>query len=116
MNNEIFKEDDLIFSYTDEQAISDGTIHRLGIDTPHRVTNNLFVAIQKKNESSIEDTLNLILNEVLILLPYAEKTFNEGGILKTDFRFKVGNFKHSEIIWFIVNENRGITVMKPEDY
>jgi len=116
MNDEIFSKEDLIFSYTDEQAISDGTIHRLGIDTPHRVTNNLFVAIQKKHGTNIEDTLNFILSEVLILLPYAEKTYSEGGILKTDFRFKVGNFKHSEIIWFIVNENRGITVMKPEDY
>lgn len=87
--------------------------------TPHRVTNSLLEAIKRKYNYEDNEAYQFILNEMLILVPYAIKTYNAGGIFKTNFKFKVGNFKHSEhseIIWFIPNENNGVTVMRPEDY
>ena len=115
MSKEIFSKDDIISVYDDQQAVSDGVIHKLG-NSNHRITNNLFVALQKKYNYDTSETYNFVLNEILPLVPYAIKTYNHGGILKSNFKFKVGNFKHSEIIWFIPNENNGITAMRPEDY
>ena len=108
-------ENSIIYSYTDEQATSDGIIHKLG-NSPHRITNNLFVAIQEKYKMDVNETYNFVLAEILPLVPYAVKEYDKGGILKSDFNFKGGKFKHSKIIWFIPNENNGITAMKPEDY
>jgi len=115
MNNEFFKKEDVIYSYTDDMAVNDGTIHKLG-NSPHRVTNSLLESIKRKYGLDDNNAYQFILNEVLPLVPYAFKKYNEGSILKSNFNFKVGNFKHSEIIWFIPNENNGITAMRPEDY
>ena len=38
-----------------------------------------------------------------------------GGILKTDFDFRVTNAS-DDVLWYIPNEIGGITMMKPEDY
>jgi len=108
------KEDNLIYSYTDQQAINDGVI--IYLDSKNRVTNNAFIKIQKKYNYSLDETLKFIYCELMPIIPYAKKTFDQGGILKSDFNFKVGNFKHTQILWYIPNENQGITLMLPEDY
>lgn len=106
----------IISTYTAEQAINDGVLVRLG-KSNHLVTNNLFCALQKKHGMNIEQGLNFVLCELLPLVPYAFNEYNNrNGILKTNYKFKVGNFKHSEIIWMIPNEIGGLTLMKPEDY
>ena len=106
---------EVIFSYSALDAISDGTFARLG-KSNHLVTNNLLVAMQKKHSMELDQALSFILNETLCLVAYAFKAYEQGGILKTNYKFKVGNFKHSEIIWMIPNELGGLTLMKPEDY
>lgn len=115
MTKEIFTNEDIISSYTDQEAVSDGTIHILA-QSNNRVTNSALMAIKRKYNYSYGQTLDFINNELLPISQYAFKIFNQGGILKTNFRFKVGNFRHSEILWFIPNENNGLTVMRPEDY
>ena len=111
----IFSEADVIFSYTAQDALNDGVLARLG-KSNHLVTNNLLVDMQKKHSMELGETLNFILCEVLPLITYAFRAYEQGGILKTNYKFKVGNFKHSEIIWMIPNEIGGLTLMKPEDY
>jgi len=110
-----FTKDDIIFEYGINQAISDGIIHRLG-NSNHAITDNLFCELQKEYNNSLNENMNFVLCELLPLISYAFKTYEKGGILKTNFKFKVGNYKHSKIIWFIPNEIGGLTLMKPEDY
>ena len=107
--------ENVIFSYTAAQAVEDGVLAKLG-KSNHLVTNNLLCAMQKKHSMELGETLNFVLCELLPLVPYAFKAYEQGGILKTNYKFKVGNFKHSEIIWMIPNEIGGLTLMKPEDY
>jgi len=111
-----FTEKDLIYSYTDKQAIQDGFIHALS--PTNRITNNAYTELTRKypNYKTNQELLDFIQFELNILVPYAFKRYNRGSMLKSDYNFKVGNFKHSQILWFIPNENKGITIMKPEDY
>jgi len=111
-----FEEKDLIYSYTDQQAINDGVI--IPLNDKNRITNNAFTALNKKYDhyETNKELLDFIQFELNILVPYAHKKYNRLGILQTDYNFKVGNFKHSQRLWFIPNENKGITIMKPEDY
>jgi len=111
-----YEDPDIIYSYTDQQAISDGFIHALS--DKNRITNNAYVELTKKYDhyETNKELLDFIQFELNILFPYAVKKYNQGGILKTNFDFKVGNYKHSQILWLIPNENKGITIMKPEDY
>lgn len=113
--SEIFTEKDIISKYTVDQAVSDGFIHKLG-NSNHRVTDNLFCALQKENKTDISQTLNHILCELLPIAALGFKMYESGGIMKTNFKFKVGNYNHSKTIWYIPNELGGLTVMKPEDY
>ncbi len=115
-NQNLEEIENVIFSYTAAQAVEDGVLAKLG-KSNHLVTNNLLVAMQKKHSMELGECLNFILCELLPLVPYAFNEYNNrNGILKTNYKFKVGNFKHSEIIWMIPNELGGLTLMKPEDY
>jgi len=111
-----FEDKDVIYSYTDQQAVNDGFIHRL--NETDRITDNAFMDLNKKYDhyETNKELLDFISFELRILKPYAIKKYNQGGILKTNYDFKVGNYKHSQILWFMPNENKGITVMKPSDY
>ena len=106
-----------IYAYTDNEATEDGFIHQLL--GSHRITNNAFEALKEYHKGynyNDGEYLRFFANETMILAPFAIKKYNAGGIMKTDFRFKVGNFKHSKVLWLMPNEVGGITVMKPEDY
>ena len=105
----------VISTYTADQAIEDGVLVKLG-KSNHLVTNNLLIDLQKKHSMELGECLNFILCEILPIVAYAFKVDEQGRILKTNYKFKVGNFKHSEIIWMIPNEIGGLTLMKPEDY
>ena len=115
MSEPTFKETDIISTYTVDQAVSDGFIHKLG-NSKHRVTDNLFCTLQKENNSDIGQTLNHILCELIPIQDLGFKMYNAGDIMKNNYKFKVGNFKPSKVIWYIPNELGGLTVMKPEDY
>lgn len=115
VENQIFTEADIIFKYTAQDALNDGIFARLG-KSNHLITNNLLSAMQKKHSMELGECLNFVLCETLPLIAYAFKADQQGGIFKTNYMFKVGNFKHSEIIWMMPNELGGLTLMKPEDY
>ena len=115
VENQAFSEADIIFKYTALDALEDGVFARLG-KSNHLITNNLLSAMQKKHSMELDHALSFILNETLCLVAYAFKADQQGGIFKTNYMFKVGNFKHSEIIWMMTNELGGLTLMKPEDY
>ena len=72
--------------------------------------------MQKKHSMEIEDALRFVLCELLPITPYAFKMYENGGILKSNYLFRVGNYKHSQIIWYIPNELGGLTLMMPGDY
>ena len=120
---------EIISSYTDGEAIEDGVLMSFKVKTSegikvipnHRITANAFNALKEYHgkrypEYDDVDFLGFFFNEILTLRQYAIDAWENGGILKTDFRFKVGNFNHSKILWFLPNENGGVTVMLPEDY
>jgi len=111
-----YEDPDIIYSYTDQQAINDGLL--IPLSDKNRITNNAFTQLHTKypNYETNKELLDFIQFELNILMPYAFKRYNRGSMLKSDYNFKVGNFKHSQILWFIPNENKGITIMKPEDY
>lgn len=107
---------EIISTYTADQALEDGIFARLG-KSNHLITNSLLCAMQKKHNMELGECLNFVLCETLPLVAYAFNEYNnKNGILKTNYKFKVGKFKHSEIIWMIPNELGGLTLMKPEDY
>lgn len=115
VGDQIFTEADIIFKYTAQDALNDGIFAKLG-KSNHLVTSNLLHALQKKHSMELDQALSFILNETLCLVAYAFKADQQGEIFKTNYMFKVGNFKHSEIIWMMPNELGGLTLMKPEDY
>ena len=115
VGDQIFSEADIIFKYTALDALNDGVFARLG-KSNHLITNNLLVAMQKKHSKELGECLEFVLCEVLPLVAYAFKADQQNEIFKTNYMFKVGNFKHSEVIWMMPNELGGLTLMKPEDY
>ena len=115
VGDQVFNESDIIFKYTAQDALNDGVFARLG-KSNHLVTSNLLNALQKKHSMELDQALSFILNETLCLVAYAFKADQQNEIFKTNYMFKVGNFKHSEIIWMMPNELGGLTLMKPEDY
>ena len=142
MESPLFSQEDLIYSYTEEEAQEDGFLIQL-FSGNNLITNAAFQELKeyyKKqyseysriyresdaqclrtynkqySEYSNFDFLSFFHNEILILEPFAKKEYAKGGILSTNFKFKVGKFKHSQILWFIPNEKGGITVMLPGDY
>lgn len=116
----IFDEAEIISEYTDNEAIEDGCI--LPLLGNHRITRNAYEELkshyQDKGYSDYKNNEFILFfgNEVLVLSGFAIRNFNNGGILKTDYNFKVGNYKHSKVLWLIPNELGGVTLMKPEDY
>lgn len=106
---------EVISSYTAQDAIRDGVLSPLG-KSNHLITTNLLVELKEKHSMQTEEALRFALCELLPLVSYAFKTYENGRILKSNYKFKVGNYKHSEIIWYMPNELGGITMMMPGDY
>jgi hypothetical protein len=51
------------------------------------------------------------------LVKEAVKEYENGGILKTNYDFKAKKDPPpGETLWYVPNENSGMTIMKPEDY
>lgn len=114
---------EVIHQYTDLDAIRDGLIVPFvvnGKDTGHRITTNAVTELMehygKEGSEEGEGFIAFILCELLPLVPFAVRKWESGGILETDFDFRVGKSGGRNRLWFIPNERGGITVMKPEDY
>lgn len=118
----------VIFSYPDSQAVEDGVLIPFltpnGRDTRHRMTNNAFDGLQEhyKKKGYADYTQDkfywFFFNEFLCLAPYAVKEYNNGGVLTTDYDFKVRKFEAGkpEQLWYMPNEVGGVTMMRPDDY
>jgi hypothetical protein len=119
---ELFSEADLVFSYTDEQAVEDGVLIPFiagGRDTGHRITGNLYHDLKghyKGYDYDDPEYLRFFLNELLPLVPYALKEWDRKGMLTSDYDFKAGKPQGEKVIWYVPNEVNGITMMKPEDW
>ena len=121
--NELFGE--AISSYTDEQAVGDGTLVPFvagGKDTGHRITSNAYEELKRyylgrgyENYKEAE-LYRFFFAELLPLVPAARLKYRQGGILTTNYDFRVSHRKHERVLWYIPNERGGITIMKPEDY
>ena len=118
---------DVVFSYTDEQAVDDGVLRPFltsqGRDTRHRITGNAYRELTEHHAQAYPqyaeaDFMRLYLAELLPLVPEAVRVYEKnigGGILKTDFDFRVTKAS-DDVLWYIPNEVGGVTMMKPEDY
>lgn len=118
----------VVYSYPDSQAIEDGVLIPFvanNRDTRHRMTNNAFHELKQHykerrayNDYADTDFYRFFFNEFIVLVPYAVREYQRGGILETDFDFKVGRFSvtKSDRLWYLPNEVGGVTMMKPEDY
>ncbi len=119
---ELFSEADLVFSYTDEQAVDDGVLIPFivgGRDTGHRITTNLDHDLKEHHKGyNYEDAeyLAFFFNELLPLVPYAVREWEKKGILKSDYDFRVGETQGEKVIWYVPNEANGVTMMRPDDY
>lgn len=117
--------DDLVFSYTDEEAVDDGILipftTRRG-DTGHRLTTNAYTELSQYHRqhgcADYDDAalLRFFFNELLPLVGTAHETYRHAGILRTDYKFSVINKQQAETLWYLPNEKGGITMMLPSDY
>ena len=117
---------DVIFSYTDEQAVDDGVLKQFLAgerDTRHRITGNAYHELTDHYRPSYpkyteQDFMRFYLTELLSLVPEAIRVYEKnigGGILKTTYDFRVTQ-QDRYVLWYVPNEIGGITMMKPEDY
>lgn len=114
----------VIFSYTDEQAVADGVLIPFMVgdkDTRHRITSNAHHELKEHYQAQGYDYddaryLGFFFHELLALVPLAVKEYRAGGILRTDYNFRVVKDERQEILWYLPNEIGGVTMMKPEDY
>ena len=92
---------DVIFSYSDEQAVDDGILKGFltptGRDTRHRITGNAYRELTEYYRPSYpnyteQDFMRFYLAELLALAPEAIRVYEKnigGGILKTTYDFRV---------------------------
>lgn len=115
-----------IYSYGDEQAVEDGVLVPFRAndrDTGHRITSNAYEALKdhysKKGYEDYDDPqfLQFFFCELLPLVKETVKEYEKGGILKTNYDFKVKKDPpRGKTLWYVPNERNGVTIMKPEDY
>lgn len=118
-----------IFIYTDSQAIADGILIPFVTtkrDTGHRITSNAWNELTEYHRKGGDpdykdnDFYKFFYAELLPLAPYALKTWNESGILMTDFDFKVGKYEVNtpNVLWYEPNYNTpaSVTMMLPQDH
>lgn len=115
-----------IYTYGDGQVVEDGALVPFVTnsgDTGHRVTRNALETIRRhyKEQGRSEggysepEFARFVFSELMPLVPDAIKVYDRGGILKTTYEFKVTN-REEGVLWYMPNENGGLTIMKPEDY
>ena len=63
------------------------------------------------------DFYNFFLAEMLPLVPFAIREYNRGGILMSDYNFKVSrNPPENQRLWYLPNEVNRVTAMLSSDY
>lgn len=117
---------DVVFSYTDAQAIEDGILIPFvanGRDTRHRITNNAYTELKEyyrgKGYSDYDEKqfYYFFFNELLPLVPASFREWRAGEILTTNYDFRVEKYdSNKRQLWYEPNEVGGITLMLPEDH
>lgn len=117
--------DAVVFRYTDAEAIEDGALIPFLTtrgDTGHRITGAAYATLTKYHRTrgcaDYNDAgfLRFFFNELIPLVPVAHETYRHAGILRTDYLFSVIDRQQDETLWYIPNENGGVTMMLPSDY
>ena len=55
------------------------------------------------------------LCRVVIPGAFAKQEYERGGMLKTDYDFRVTKADRG-VLWYLPNETKGVTLMLPSDY
>src|SRR5207253_10922422 len=112
-----FEDADIVFSYTDREAVEDGILQPFIVnerDTRHRITANAYhelnehhrPAYPKYDEAAF---MRFYLAELLPLLPAAFESDRHGRYLTTDFDFRVVDYRgeRDAQLWYLPNEVGG---------
>ncbi len=105
MTDDFWDDAEIIDVYTDEQAIEDGVIVPVFFGLINRITNNLlsdFIKDEKLDEERFGKFMNAVVQE-----------FESQRKIKVDWFYKITIEGNS---YFIAENGKGFTLMKPEDY
>ena len=104
---DIWDDEDLIFSYTIEQAIEDGVLcHPYPKQWPWLlVTQNVHLACKNQEGRTYDQCLIPLLNDCIMQVrsnPREQMWTLEGTV--------------AGVVWVVLNEKGGMTVMTPDEY
>jgi len=118
-----FEKDDVIFSYSREQAIEDGvlvdvteTAKEAGFKIPVAITAGVHELCQPPKELEDCQDYKGRLWDVLFMAAVAFRA-KKDRIVPYKVIFAVTrSSKKTETLWIVFNEAEGFTIMKPEEY
>jgi hypothetical protein len=106
-DNNFWKDEDVIFSYTDDEAVEDGILVPVKYGEICFVTNSIIGDFEKIPE----EIRSLIINK---FLTDAMKTFEAKRKKKDDWFYEITVWKKK---YFVAMNGKSLfTLMKPEDY
>lgn len=106
MTDDLFTEDDIVFTYTDEEAIEDGVLLPVSFGIINRVTRSIFDDFIVNGECDLA-RFNLFMDKAI-------KEFDSMRQKKDDWFYKI---VIDDRAYFICeNGSSYFTLMKPEDY
>lgn len=104
MTDDFWEDAEVVFKYTDEQAVEDGVLIPVEFGDITRITRTILEDF--KGEDAVEEFL-AFMNEVL-------KKFRENARKNPDDYFQ--SIELAGRKYFICHNGNGFTLMKPEDY
>jgi hypothetical protein len=103
------KPDNVIFSYTDAQALADGVLVSVHAPPVNRVTRAVFDHfMQPMGSSDVTGPVFDITPVKLVIEAMVALKHDEDG-------WRCGSYEGKEL-WLVPNEVQGLTLMFPEDY
>jgi hypothetical protein len=117
----------VIFSYTDGEAVADGVILPFilkGKDTGMRITSAAYEELKEHYRAkgyadySEDQFKKFFFAEICALIPTAVREWGRGRVLTTNYDFRVEGYdpKKARQLWYEPNENSAITCLKPEEH
>lgn len=106
MTDELFTEEDIVFTYTDEQAVEDGILMPVSFGAINLVTDGIIHLFDKGKEFSIEE-FNRFVSE-------AARKLSEQQEKKSDWFYSV--VIENKKYFIAQNGSNGFTLMLPEEY
>lgn len=106
MTDELFTEEDIIFTYTDKQAVEDGILMPVSFGTINLVTDGIVNKFTRENSFDIEK-FNSFITE-------AARNLSEQQKKKADWFYLV--VIEGKKYFIAQNGSNGFTLMLPEEY